>query len=201
MFTGIVQTTGLVRSASPAPGGMRLVVDTLGWAHRPGLGDSIAVNGCCLTVAAFEDAGLAFDVVPETIRKTTLGSWRAGRRVNLEHAATVATLLGGHLVQGHVDGRGRVCRSGQSGEGGWELEVACDASVAECLVAQGSVCLDGVSLTVAGLQGSVVRVCLIPTTLAVTNLGELRDGDEVNVEADIISKQVVRFLRMRAQGE
>lgn len=200
MFTGIVQTTGRVLSVTAGAGGMRLVVDTCGWGHRPGPGDSIAVNGCCLTVAAGEGGRLAFDVVPETLRKTTLGAWGPGRRVNLEHAATVATLLGGHLVQGHVDGRARVLRSGESSVGGWELEIACDAPTAECLVEQGSICVDGVSLTVAGLRGSAARVCLIPTTLAVTNLGELREGVEVNVEADIISKQVVGFLRMRARG-
>jgi len=201
MFTGIVQTTGRVLNATPGPGGVRLVVDSCGWEHAPGLGDSIAVNGCCLTVAALDDERLVFDVVPETLRKTTLGGWGAGRRVNLEHAATVTTLLGGHLVQGHVDGRARVLRSGETPDGGWELEIACDASVAECLVAQGSICIDGVSLTLAGLRDGAARVCLIPTTLAVTNLGELREGDEVNVEADVISKQVVRFLRMRSESD
>jgi len=118
--------------------------------------------------------------------------------VNLEHAATMATLLGGHLVQGHVDGRASVRRSGATPDGGWELEVECEADLAECLVPQGSICIDGVSLTVAGLRERTARVCLIPTTLGVTNLGELRDGDEVNVEADVISKQVVAFLRMRS---
>lgn len=198
MFTGIVQTTGRVLSATPGPGGVRLVVDPCGWAHRSALGDSIAVNGCCLTVAALDEGRLVFDVVPETLRKTTLGAWRPGRRVNLEHAATMATLLGGHLVQGHVDGRASVRRSGATPDGGWELEVECEADLAECLVPQGSICIDGVSLTVAGLRERTARVCLIPTTLGVTNLGELRDGDEVNVEADVISKQVVAFLRMRS---
>lgn len=201
MFTGIVQKTGRVLSATPGPGGVRLVVDTRGWAYRPGVGDSVAVNGCCLTVAALEDDRLVFDAVPETLRKTTLAGWGAGRRVNLEHAATLATVLGGHLVQGHVDGRGRVLRSGATPDGGWELEIACDAGVAECLVAQGSICVDGVSLTIAGVRGGAARMCLIPTTLAATTLGELREDDEVNVEADVISKQVVRFLRMRSSGE
>ncbi|MCC6950752.1 MAG: riboflavin synthase [Phycisphaerales bacterium] len=201
MFTGIVQTTGRVLSATPGPGGVRLAIDTRGWAHRSALGDSIAVNGCCLTVAAIDDGRFEFDVVPETLRKTTLGTWGQGRRVNLEHAATVATLLGGHLVQGHVDGRASVQRSGATPDGGWELAIECEAALAECLVPQGSICIDGVSLTVAGLRERTVRVCLIPTTLGVTNLGELRDGDEVNVEADVISKQVVAFLRRRFSRE
>lgn len=201
MFTGIVQTTGRVVSATPGPGGVRLAIDTRGWAHRSGLGDSIAVNGCCLTVASLDEGRLGFDVVPETLRKTTLGAWGPGTRVNLEHAATVATLLGGHLVQGHVDGRARVRSSGATPDGGWELEIECEPPVAQCLVPQGSICIDGVSLTVAGLQGGVARVSLIPTTLRVTNLGDLREGDEVNVEADVISKQVVAFLRLRSSRE
>ncbi len=125
MFTGLIEHMGVVRSRGVSASGERLVVDPSGWEHVPRAGDSVAVNGCCLTVVA--DPGkaqglLEFDVVPETLAKTTLGGFRAGQRVNLEHAATMATLLGGHLVQGHVDGVGRVVSVRKDGE--WRVRQA-----------------------------------------------------------------------------
>lgn len=204
MFTGLVQTRGEVVEVSAASGpggGARLVVVARGWGgegeHRPAHGDSIAVNGCCLTVAGAGagSAGrgwLAFDVVPQTLSMTTLGGWGVGKVVNLEHAVTATTLLGGHLVQGHVDGVGEVVSVDQ--RDGWRVRVAAPKGVASALVPQGSVAVDGVSLTIARVEGEEFEVALIPVTLQVTTLGELRAGSKVNVEADVIAKQVARVV-------
>lgn len=196
MFTGIVQHVGTVAAVRPSPAGIRLEVDPAGWEHRPGAGDSIAVNGCCLTLASSLTGPshvLSFDVVPQTLALTTLGAWAPGRRVNLEHAATPATLLGGHLVQGHVDGVGRVLANGAvPGGNGWRLRVEYPASLAGAMVPQGSICIDGVSLTIASLDpaSNAAEIALIPTTLDRTTLGRLLPGDAVNVEGDVIAKQV-----------
>lgn len=197
MFTGIVQHVGRVLLAEPSTGGVRLRVDPLGWSHAPAPGDSIAVAGCCLTMIHGAAAGvLEFDVVPETLAKTTLAGWREGRRVNLEHAATPATLLGGHIVQGHVDAVG-VVTSSQDGPEGWRLVVSCPADLMACMTPKGSIAIDGVSLTIASVDGgaSSIVMALIPTTLERTTLGALRAGDAVNVEADVLAKTVVQYLR------
>jgi riboflavin synthase len=227
VFTGLVQAVGRVVSArakGPGPGGggsgwggagaVRLVIDPQGWAHRPALGDSISVSGCCLTVAEEPGGeGWAFDVIPETLSKTTLGGLKPGARVNLEHAVTASTLMGGHFVQGHVDGVGRVTRV-QRGDD-WRVTVALPAELGAFMVPKGSVCVEGVSLTIAGLGergrgqaggggggggaggGAEFTVALIPTTLAKTTLGDLQEGDGVNVEADMLAKTVVEFLKRR----
>lgn len=207
MFTGIIEQVGSVRSLSSTQEGRRLLVDPCGWGHRPRVGDSISVAGCCLTVAEeVEKAGglLAFDVVPETLEKTSIGGWKAGRRVNLEHAATAGTLLGGHVVQGHVDGVGKVEKNEQiatakerPGEEGWVLRVGLAKELMAYMVPKGSVALDGVSLTLAAVdvEGSAIEIALIPTTLAKTTLHELRPGDSINVEADVMAKTVVHYLK------
>lgn len=216
MFTGIVEHVGRVAGVSPTGSGRRLLVDPCGWAVGPKVGDSIAVAGCCLTLA--EPVGtqglLAFDVVPETLGKTNLGDFVAGRRVNLEQAATAGTLLGGHVVQGHVDGVGEVQNNekrttikqqrGEEGpEGcseGWVLRVGMPRELMAYMVPKGSVAIDGVSLTIAGVEvespgpGSI-EIALIPTTLAKTTLGGLKPGESVNVEADVMAKTVVHYLR------
>lgn len=207
MFTGIIEQVGSVRSLSSTQAGRRLLVDPCGWAHRPKVGDSISVAGCCLTVVEeVEKAGglLAFDVVPETLEKTSIGGWKDGRRVNLEHAATAGTLLGGHVVQGHVDGVGKVEKNEQiatakerPGEEGWVLRVGLAKELMAYMVPKGSVALDGVSLTLAAVdvEGSAIEIALIPTTLAKTTLHELRPGDSINVEADVMAKTVVHYLK------
>ncbi len=210
MFTGIVEHMGRVVEVRATPAGRRLTVDPCAWGHRPSPGDSIAVNGCCLTIVGEpgrvpgDTRLLAFDAVPETLAKTTLGWWRADDAVNLEHAATAGTLLGGHVVQGHVDGVGRVETNGQAttGQGGrgeqeWRLRVALPGELMEYMVPKGSVAIDGVSLTLAGVDvpGSAIEIALIPTTLARTTLGGRKPGDCVNVEADVMAKSVVHYLR------
>lgn len=195
MFTGLVQHVGRVLSIQPTSAGSRLVIDPSGWSYRPAPGDSLAVNGCCLTIVACDPAAWAFDVVPETLGKTTLGAWTPGSRVNLEHAATPTTLLGGHLVQGHIDGTAEVIGV-QTGRD-WRIGVRPPAELGAYFIPKGSVCIDGVSLTLAGVDvaAGTFDVALIPATLGATTLGALRAGDRVNVEADATVKAVVHVLR------
>jgi riboflavin synthase len=205
VFTGLVQAVGRVIAVERGPGGSRLRVDTRSWAHRPEAGDSISVSGVCLTVAGVDENGIVFDLVPETLARTTLGLLGPGGRVNLEHAATPGTLLGGHLVQGHVDGVGVVdaCQNGAEHRLRVRLpEPGASAPPAErvwqeAITPKGSVTVDGVSLTVAAAGGREgwFEVALIPTTLARTTLGDLRVGDRVNIEADAMAKTVVHWLR------
>lgn len=207
MFTGLVQAVGTVVSATRLPGGdgiLRLAIDPGRWNHRPIPGDSIAVDGCCLTVVASPspDGGvLQFDVVPQTLAVTTLVSVQPGQRVNLEHAATLATFLGGHIVQGHIDGVGVVERVQQS-QGDWRVTIRIPDEVAPYMVAKGSICVAGVSLTLAevGNDGRVITVALIPTTLGLTNLAELVPGRGVNIEADAMTKTVVTTVQRLMEG-
>ncbi|MGH7131401.1 MAG: riboflavin synthase [Phycisphaerales bacterium] len=196
MFTGLVQAIGQIAEAQPTPAGLRLLIDPGAWPHRSAVGDSIAVSGVCLTVAAIEPSGAgrwAFDAVPETLAKTTLGRLKPGDRVNLEHAVTASTLMGGHFVQGHVDGVGTVA-SVQKGAD-WRLTVTPPAEVLPFLAPKGSITIDGVSLTIAALTRDSLTVALIPTTLDVTTLGTFKPGDGVNIEADMLAKTVVNYLR------
>ncbi len=198
MFTGLIEYCGRVVSRSAVPAGERLVVDVAGWGVVPRYGDSIAVQGCCLTVAEEPRAGverLAFDVVPETLSKTTLGGLGPGSRVHLEASATLATLLGGHLVQGHVDGVGRVERIWTEGE--WRVRVRPPSELMQYMTPKGSISVEGVSLTLAAVspEEGWFELALIPTTLAKTTLGALKVGDGVNLECDAIGKTVVHWLR------
>lgn len=195
MFTGLVETTGTVRSIDPSAAGVRLTIDPGGWAHRPTEGESIAVSGCCLTVAGVAAGGaIAFDVIPETLRMTILGGLTPGSRVNLEHSLRADSLLGGHFVQGHVDGVGEVVSVVKGEE--WRVRVRPPAGLMRFMAPKGSVALDGVSLTLADLsvEEGWIEVALIPTTLEITTLGELAPGSRVNIEADILAKTVVHHL-------
>jgi riboflavin synthase len=195
MFTGIVQAIGRVASAQAAASGLTLTIDPGRWAHVPAAGDSIAVDGVCLTVAERgAGGGLRFDVMRQTLDVTTLGALRVGDRVNLEHAVTPATLLGGHVVQGHVDGVATVtaatCSAAEV-----RLRVEPPAHLADLIIDKGSVALAGVSLTVAALCGTAFEVALIPTTLRLTTLGDVRAGSRLNIEPDYLAKIVVQWLR------
>ncbi len=207
MFTGLVQSIGTVRSAESRDFGVRFVVDPGGWDYRPHAGDSIAVNGCCLTFiepdrrnGQGDDSALLFDVVGETLRRTTLGSLKAGHRVNLEHAARADTLLGGHIVQGHIDALGEVIRINDD-PGDWRMRVRAPEDAMPCIVPKGSVALEGVSLTVASVEPATsgppswFEVALIPTTLDLTNLRDRAVGDAVNIETDILARQTVHWLK------
>ena len=192
MFTGIIQATGVITDRRPSPSATRLIVDPGTWGHSPSPGDSIAINGCCLTVATAPDPHLAFDAIPETLAKTTLGAFEPGDRVHLEHAVTPSTLLGGHLLQGHVDGVADVLHV-ESGEE-HRIRISPPRELMRFISPKGSVAIDGVSLTVAALDDSWFEVALIPTTLELTTLGSLTPGDRVNFEADMINKMVVHRL-------
>lgn len=186
MFTGIVRERGRVAAFD----GARLVVET---GVEAAVGDSVAVDGVCLTVVAGDTVTLAFDVVPETRARTTLGTLSDGARVNIEPAVRAGDPLGGHVVQGHVDAVGTVRAVAPEGAG---LRMTIDAppEVLRYCVEKGSVAVSGVSLTVAALEDGAFAVALVPHTLATTSLGELHPGDEVNLEVDVLAKYVERLL-------
>jgi len=196
MFTGIVEHQGAVAALRPESWGSRLEIDPRGWAHVPRDGDSVSVNGCCLTVVGTPRPGepLRFDVIPQTLSLTTVGALAAGELVNLEHAATAATLLGGHIVQGHVDGVGTVASVSTAG-GEWRTRVAAPPGFMEHVVERGSVAVDGVSLTVAAAGDGWFEVALIPATLAKTTLRDRTAGSRVNLEADVLAKMVAERVR------
>jgi riboflavin synthase len=158
------------------------------------IGDSISIHGTCLTVVELRGERLAFDLSDETLARTNLGSLRPGDPVNVERPATLASRLGGHLVQGHVDGVAEVIAVRPEGEGGTRLSMRLPGELLRHVVQKGSITLDGVSLTVAALDDDVVEIALIPHTLHATTLGSSREGDRVNVEVDIVAKYVARNL-------
>ncbi len=193
MFTGIVEATGEVDALRPQPGGARLAVRAPeGWA-RPDPGSSLAVNGACLTLVAWEGPCFAADLSTETLVRTTFGGLRPGDRVNLERPLALGAPLGGHLVTGHVDAVGTVTAHRPEGEGS-VLRVRAPGELAPLLVHKGSIAVDGVSLTVADLAEDEFSVALIPYTLEHTTLGVRRPGDPVNLEADLLGKYVARLL-------
>jgi riboflavin synthase len=192
MFTGLVEEVGEVVGAERT----RLLVRAGVIVADATEGASIAVNGACLTVVHRGPRQLGFDLGPETRRRTTLGHLAPGDRVNLERPLRLGGLVGGHLVQGHVDGIGTVIGMARDGETA-RLRVECPGALAALLIAQGSVAIDGVSLTVAQLDGCAFESMLIPHTLAETTLGSLEPGKRVNLEMDMIGKYVQRFLLLQ----
>lgn len=192
MFTGIVRELGTVVASE----GGRLVVESPGAAASAAPGDSLAIAGVCLTVVEAGSGRIAFDVVPETLSRSTLGALRPGDPANVEPPLRVGEELGGHVVQGHVDGVGRV-RSVSDDEAGRRVWIDAPTDVLRTCVEKGSVAVDGVSLTIAGLDGAGFAVALIPHTLEVTTLGRLAAGDAVNLEADVLGKVVERLVAAR----
>jgi riboflavin synthase len=195
MFTGIIEELGRVRSIERRGEGVRMTVEARAVTGGTSEGDSVAVNGVCLTALDVRRDSFAADGSRETLQRSTLGTLRSGSPVNLERAVTPATRLGGHIVQGHVDARGRFLSAEEHG-GSWTVRVAYPPEVARYLVFKGSVAVEGISLTVAGLTEDYFEVAIIPKTWAVTNLSHLRPGDAVNLEADIIAKYVERILSL-----
>jgi riboflavin synthase len=193
VFTGIIETTAEVGSIEPRVGMTRLAVESPTIAGEVAVGDSIAVNGVCLTVTATSAGHVSFDAIAETLAKTALGDLIPGSRVNLERAMRLDGRLDGHIVQGHVDGVGRVEELRREGDD-VRLFVACEHEISRFLVAKGSVAIDGVSLTVVGARDDGFDVALIPLTLALTTLGDRREGDRVNLEADVLGKYVKEYL-------
>jgi len=198
VFTGIVRELGRVNALDGGADGVRLRVDGPETAGQAGPGDSVAVDGVCLTVVEAAEGVLSFDAVPETLARTTLGRLGRGDAVNLEPALRAGEQFGGHLVQGHVDAVGRV-RSVDPEGGGVRLEVSVPAELRRYCVEKGSICMQGVSLTIASLDDDGVSVALIPHTLSVTTLGGLGPGDEVNLEVDVLAKHVERLLAARSE--
>jgi riboflavin synthase len=196
MFTGIVEELGRVVSRD----GGRIVVRCPVAASDAAIGDSLSIDGVCLTVVALEADAVSFDISPETFDRTSLGALDEGDPVNVERPATLASRLGGHLVQGHVDGVASVAAVRPDAEGGVRLSVRLPAHLLRFVVEKGSITLDGVSLTVAALRGDEIDVALIPHTLAATTLGTTRVGDALNVEVDVIAKYVAKNMESLLAG-
>jgi riboflavin synthase len=192
VFTGIVRELGHVVSAEENDGGVRLRVEAAETAAGARLGDSIAVGGCCLTVTAVDDGALEFDAVPETIARSNLGRLEPGSEVNLEPALRAGEPLGGHFVQGHVDGVGRVLALSPEGDGA-RLLLGLEPALLRYCIEKGSLTVDGVALTIAALRDDGVEVALVPFTLEHTTLSTLQPGSEVNVEVDPLAKYAERL--------
>lgn len=194
MFTGIIEELGQIRGVTRQAVSARLVVGADRIMENLRLGDSVAVNGVCLTVASLQDKGFTADVMAETLAKTNLGELAVGARVNLERALRLGDRLGGHLITGHIDGVGRILRK-EKREIAWVFTIAAPQEVARYLINKGSVAVDGISLTVVEAWEEGFTVSVIPHTAAVTTLGFKGPGDTVNLEADLIGKYVEKFLR------
>ncbi|HYF78055.1 MAG TPA: riboflavin synthase [Symbiobacteriaceae bacterium] len=199
MFTGLIEETGAVRSVRRAGRSLHLTVGARRVLDGVRVGDSIAVNGVCLTVVAFDAASFTADVMPETYSVTNLSAVSPGALVNLERTMALGDRFGGHIVQGHVDGTGRI-EAVERDEIAVRVTVSCGAEVLRYLVPRGSVAVDGVSLTVVNMGADRFTVSLIPHTFAATALGVRRAGDLVNLEADILAKYVERLLTGGAPG-
>jgi len=193
MFTGIVGEMGTIEAISATPDGARLRLSASTTAPECAIGDSVAIDGCCLTVVEAGDGALEFDAVAETLRRTTLGDLRPGDRVNVEAAMRMGDRLGGHWVQGHVDGVGEVTGVEPDGDG-VRVTFSAPEPVARYTIEKGSVCVSGVSLTVAAYDDDGFTVALIPHTRAVTTLGALERGARVNLEADLVGKYVEKLV-------
>jgi riboflavin synthase len=193
VFTGIVEELGTVEAVADLGASARLTVRAKAVLDGARSGESIAVNGVCLTVVGIDPELFTADVMPETLRRSALGGLRAGDRVNLERAATLSTRLGGHLVQGHVDGLGTILAR-EPGDRWETVRVALPAGLARYVVEKGSVAVDGVSLTVSAIGAGWFEVGLIPTTLALTTFGFKGVGEHVNLEVDVIAKYVERLV-------
>ena len=199
MFTGIVEEVGTLRRVTPGAQSVVLDLDASVVTEDAAVGDSILTDGVCLTITSLRAGGFTADAMPETVRRTTLRERRPGDRLNLERALTLSSRLGGHLVSGHVDGVGTVTSVTPEGNA-LVVEIEAPEAVSRVTVDQGSVAVDGVSLTVVGVAGDRIRVSLIPHTAAVTTLGRLAAGARANLEADLIAKYVYAFVSGRKPG-
>lgn len=198
MFTGLIEEIGTVRSLARGTVG-RLVVASEKVAAGVEIGDSVSVSGACLTVTSISSGEIAFDAVPETLSRTTLGDLRPGDKVNLESSLRAGEPIGGHFVQGHVDGVGTVESSRSLGESR-VIRIGAPGEVLRYVVEKGSIALDGISLTVASCDKSGFSIAVIPHTLEATTLGMKRPGDKVNLEADILGKYVEKMLGRMGSG-
>jgi riboflavin synthase len=194
MFTGIVEELGRVRAVHHDEGGARVEIEATTVVADAAIGDSIAVNGCCVTVVELGDGWWAADAVIETLERTALGALDAGEPVNLERPLRPADRFGGHLVQGHVDAVGRIAARTPLPDGSSRFSFSAPPEVLRYVVEKGSIAVDGISLTVANVDDETFEVAVIPHTLAVTTLGHKDTGDVVNLEVDLVAKYVERLL-------
>lgn len=193
MFTGLIEEVGRLARVQTISGGKRLMISASRIMEGTKVDDSIAVNGVCLTVTKLTHEGFWVDAVGETIHKTTIKNWRIGEKLNLERALRLSDRLGGHLVQGHVNGVGHVVTLEKLGEN-YGLDVEVPTELLRYIILEGSIALDGISLTVARLQGNRVGISVIPHTMQATNLSTKKVGDSLNVEVDVLAKYVHRLL-------
>lgn len=198
MFTGIIEELGKIQTLEKRADGARIKISAKIVVRDSHEGDSIAVSGVCLTALEIKPGSFAADVSRETLNRSTLGNLRIGSVVNLERAATTSTRLGGHLVQGHVDARGKFNGAVQNGDF-WTVRIGFPREIGQYFVYKGSVAVEGISLTIADLKEDYFEIAVIPKTWELTNLSALKPGDEVNLEADVIAKYVERIMLYREQ--
>jgi riboflavin synthase len=194
LFTGIIEETGAVKSVNRRQTGARIEIAAAVVLSDLEIGGSIAVNGCCLTAIEVTSEGFAADLSPETMARTNLGDLEPGRRVNLERPLLPTSRLSGHFVQGHVDTTGEFLEVAPAGDDNWTLRVRAPEATLKYLVYKGSVTIDGISLTVARLDGDVIEVAVIPHTYRETNLADRRPGERINLECDVLAKHIERLL-------
>jgi riboflavin synthase len=193
MFTGIIEAICIVKSVRPAVGGRLLTIDLADLAEESSVGDSIAINGACLTIARLDGNLAAFDVSPETLARTSLGKLNPSSEVNVELAMKATDRFGGHFVQGHIDGTATIKAIERKGDFA-DMKFAAAPKLLDSMVVKGSVAVDGISLTVAGMDKDSFTVAIIPQTLKKTTLGRVKNGDLVNIETDIIVKTIKKQL-------
>ena len=198
MFTGIIEELGRIISLERRGDGAKIKVSAATVARDTSEGDSIAVNGVCLTAIEITPDSFAADVSGETLNRSTLGELKVGAGVNLERAVTPTTRLGGHIVQGHVDSTGKFLEARQKGDF-WTVRIGFPSDIARYLIYKGSISVEGISLTIANLKDDYFEIAVIPKTWELTNLSSLKNGDQVNLEVDMIAKYVERIL-LHAEG-
>ena len=196
MFTGLVESLGKVASIEMATDSAVITFESVSFADQLQVGDSVSVNGTCLTVTKFDNKSFSVDVMTQTLKLTSLQNLEKGDAVNLERAALVSSRLGGHIVQGHIDGTGSIALSAP-GEKWLQMDIQFPGELMKYVVPQGSICIDGVSLTVGSVADDLnqITVWLIPETLAKTNLSTKKPGDLVNIEVDVLAKYVERLTK------
>ncbi len=194
MFSGIIETTGTILNITPTSGGCQLTISVSDFLHTTTIGDSISVNGVCLTVISFTSEQFTVDVSKETMRLTTFGSGKVGDILNLEHTLTLGKGIHGHLVSGHVDTLGTVVKIDEIGDN-WHLEIEIPSEFDKYIVKKGSITINGVSLTINAISDSIFALNIIPHTLKSTNLQDLSQGAQVNVEIDLIARHLEKLIQ------
>jgi riboflavin synthase len=197
MFTGLVEEIGTVKEISKKGDNLRLTISASKIMDDISMGSSIAIDGACLSAVKYTDKTFEVDVSEETVRKTTIGGFKSGRKVNLERAMKIGDRLGGHFVTGHIDGVGEIMKFDRTIDGAY-LCIKVSQDLIKYMVYKGSVAIDGISLTVANVDSDSITIALIPHTIEMTNLKEKSNGDRVNIECDIISKHIEKFVNPTA---